>query len=562
MTARRPSATRGNADGGLPRHPRLREAAGLIEIGQAGSAADILRQFLMQHPRDGRALHLLATIARHEGQLGRALAWFERAVECAPDFLIARRDFAAALIAAHRPDEALSQTKELLLHTCDDPVDRALHARALEALGDFESALEIWRALIGEYPERAPFWVRYAVVLRGLGRPDECIRACLRVIALDPASGVAWWNLADVKTYRFSDSEIGQMERTIAAPDVSPEDRACLHFALGKAYAGRGDYRRSFGDYAKGNAIRRLALAHDPDALTNYVARAKQVFVPGLFQALSRGGSASRESIFIVGMMRSGSTLVEQILASHSLIEGTRELPEIAAISRNLQQRASAAGDEYPRFLEAIEPGVLRELAERYLANARTRCRLNRPFFIDKMGANFAHVGLIRLLFPRSHIVDVRRHPMACGFSIFSQYFPEGQNNTFRLSDIGRHYRDYVELMAHFDTVLPGSVHRIFYEDLVANTDAEIRRLLAYLELPFEANCLEFHRTVRTVTTISAEQVRLPIYDTALEKWRHYETWLGPLKDALGPALETYPRAAEFSGSAALDTSSGAGGSG
>lgn len=546
MVATQSGAVRANAEGGELRHPRLREAARLIQTGHRASANAILSRHLKRHPGDGAALHLLAGIARNEGRIDQACELLRRAVEVSPDYLVARRDFAAALLAAHADEAALSQTEQLLRSQPHEPSYRALHARALEALGDYAGAAALWHALTEEHPEHAPFWVRYAFVLRGLGRLDECIAACLRVIELEPASGTAWWNLADLKTYRFSEAEIARMEAAIATPDIAAEDRARLHFALGKAYADRGLHEKSFGNYAKGNAIRRLSIAHDPDTLTAYVAGAKRVFRPELFARLADSGNDSRQPIFLVGMMRSGSTLVEQILASHSLVEGTRELPEMAAISRQLQEQASRADEAYPQCLETIEAGVLQELAARYIDRARAHCRLGRPFFVDKMGANFVHVGLIRLLFPRARIVDVRRHPLACGFSIFAQYFPEGQNNTFRLAEIGRHYRDYVELMAHFDRLLPGAVHRLFYEDLVANTEAEIRRLLCYLELPFEKDCLDFHRTKRAVATVSAEQVRLPIYGSALERWRSYEPWLGPLKTALGPVLDRYPLVPEF----------------
>lgn len=528
-----------------PRHPRLREASRLIGIGQPGPAASLLRDFLKQHPRDGHALYLLAAIVRKQGQLANALRLLARAVECAPEFSAARRDYATALLAARRPDAALSLTGELLEREERNAEYRAIRARALEALGDFAGAAAIWRALTEEHPAHAPFWTGYANVLRGLGRLDDCIAVCRRIIALEPASGGAWWNLADLKTYRFSDVEIGQMETSIAGPAILAEDRACLHFALGKAYADRELYEKSFGNYARGNAIRRLSIEHDPEVLTAYVARAKRVFTPELFRKFAGSGSDSREPLFVVGMMRSGSTLVEQILASHSQIEGTRELPDIAAASQHLQQMALEAGCEYPGVLERIKGEVLRGLGERYLENTRSHRRLGRPFFIDKMGANFAHVGLICLLFPNARIVDVRRYPLACGFSIFSQYFPEGQNNAFRLADIGRSYRDYVGLMAHFDRVLPGRVHRVFYESLVAEPEAEIRRLLEYLELPFEEACLVFHRTERAVATVSAEQVRLPIYRSALDRWRNYEPWLGPLRAALGPVLDGYPAAPE-----------------
>lgn len=538
------------------RHPRLREAARLADAGQMGPAANLLREYLKERPGDAQALHLLADIARRQGRTSQALALWAQCVDVAPDFSPARYDYAVALLDAFRPDTTLIHAEELLKREPGNPDYRALKARALESLDDYSGAAELWRRLTTEYPERIGYWVGYGYVLRGLGQIDESVAAFRRVIAQEPASGGAWWNLADIKSFRFGEADIAQMEKLNADTALPAAERVCLHFALGKAYGDLKRYETSFGHYAKGNALRRLSAPHNPDVLTSYVARSKQVFTADFFRAHSGSGVPDRAPIFLVGMMRAGSTLVEQILASHSEIEGTRELTEMAAISQHLQQFAAQKGADYPGVLDRISADDARGLGEKYLENAGIHRRLGRPFFIDKMGANFAHVGLIQLLFPSAKIVDVRRHPLACGFSIFSQYFAKGQNNAYRLVDIGRSYHDYVELMDHFDRVLPGRVHRPFYEDLVAQPEEEIRRLFEYLELPFEDACLQFHKTERAIATVSAEQVRQPLHRNALEHWRNYEPWLGPLKAALGQVLETYPAVPEF------DVTSAGGGSG
>jgi hypothetical protein len=352
------------------------------------------------------------------------------------------------------------------------------------------------------------------------------------------------------------------MEELVADTIVPAGDRARLHFALGKAYADLRQFETSFGHYARGNAMQRLSHPYDSEALSNYVLRSKRIFSHDFFRRHFASGCASRDPIFIVGMMRAGSTLVEQILASHSEIEGTRELTDLAAISQYLQQLAREKKCDYPAILDRMGADEFCGLGERYLASTRIHRRSARPRFIDKMGANFAHIGLIRLLLPNAKIIDVRRHPLACGFSLFSQYFARGQNNTYRLADIGRNYRDYVVLMAHFDRVLPGGVHRLIYEDLIADPETQIRRLFEYLELPFEDSSLQFHKNDRAVSTVSAEQVRQPLHRDALEYWRNFEPWLGPLKAALGPVLKCYPAVPDFGEANITAGASGGGGSG
>ncbi|HEY6578833.1 MAG TPA: sulfotransferase, partial [Rhizomicrobium sp.] len=519
------------------RHPQLRKAAAFLESNQPASATKLLREYLKQHPRDPSALHLMAETAARQGRHGEAEMLLAQCVELAPELIVARFAYANALLNVNKPEAALREGEYLLKREPGNPLFRVVKAISLESIAEHAASAALWRDLVHQYPERSVWWVRYGHVLRALDLPDECISAYRKALQLDPSSGDAWWGLADLKTFRFGKAEIDAMEDSLARDGVPTEDRTRLHFSLGKAYADIGIYERSFDHYAKGNALRRLGIKHDPDVLSAHVARCKSFFTADLFRTRRDSGCSSREPIFLVGMPRSGSTLIEQILASHSQIEGTRELADLASQSMELQRMAAQEGIGYPEVLGKLDAAALKRQGERYLESTRVHRKLGRAFFIDKMGSNFVHVGFLQLILPNARIVDVRRDPLACCFSNFAQLFPTGQNNAYRMTDIARHYRDYLELMDHFDRVLPGKVHRILYEDLIAAPETEIRRMLDFLDLSFEPQCLEFHKTGRVVTTASSEQVRSPIYKDALEQWRHYERWLQPLKSALGPAL-------------------------
>ncbi len=479
---------------------RVPEAAAMLKAGRPGLAVKALRAHLKTHPRDqGARFHLVA-----------------------------------ALIQAGRPEPALAEADALVALAPDNPVYRAQKAAALEAVEDYAGAAALWRGIVETDEAPAECWLRYGHALRGLGRTDDAVAAYRSAIAADESFGRAWWSLADLKTFRFSGDDVAAMER--AQGGASQPDRVAIHFALGKALGDTQRYEQSFAHYAKANALHRMNVSHDPAVLGRYVARCREAFTP---QILQRNlGDPSRDPIFIVGMARAGSTLLEQMLASHSRIEGTKELGDLALVARELQARL---GPDYPRGIDSVPAEELARLGARYIESTRPHRKTARPRFLDKMGANFAHVGLIATILPNAKIVDMRRHPMACGFSNFVQHFAAGQNNAYRLSDIGLLYRDYVALMAHFDRAMPGKVHRVFYERLVAEPEAELRRLLDTLELPFEPQCLDFHKTARVITTASSEQVRRPIHKDAVEQWRNYEPWLDPLKQALGPVLEAYP---------------------
>jgi hypothetical protein len=332
------------------------------------------------------------------------------------------------------------------------------------------------------------------------------------------------------------------MNVQLARGDLNEEDRWHLHFALGKALEDEARYGESFGHYSEGNRLRRLALDYEADDITDHVQRSCAFFTREFFAERSGWGSSAPDPIFIVGLPRAGSTLIEQILASHSQVEGTMELPDIVSIARRLGGKLRRSDHSaYPELLAELDSAAVRALGEEYLARTCIHRRLGKPFFVDKMPNNFAHAGLIHLILPKAKIIDARRHPLACSFALFKQHFARGQGFSYALDDIARYYTDYAALMAHFDSVLPTCIHRVFYERLVEDVEGEVRRLLAYCGLPFEESCLRFYENARPVRTASSEQVRLPVFTDSLVQWRHYEQWLAPLKTALALVLSDYP---------------------
>ncbi|HQP21181.1 MAG TPA: sulfotransferase, partial [Phenylobacterium sp.] len=356
--------------------------------------------------------------------------------------------------------------------------------------------------------------------------------------------GEAWWSLANLKTFRFEAGDLAAIRAQLARGDLADEDRFHLEFALGKALEDAGDYGASFAAYAQGNALRRKSLDYDAEETHRAMLRSRALFTPDFLAARAGQGCEAPDPIFILGLPRAGSTLIEQILASHSMIEGTMELPDIPAIAKRLGARkAKDQESAYPEVLAELSAEELRALGEEYLERTRGQRKLGRPLFIDKMPNNFAHVGLIRLILPNAKIIDARRHPLGCCFSGFKQHFARGQGFTYDLTDLGRYYADYVALMAHFDAVAPGRVHRVIYERMVADPESETRALLDYCGLPFEDACLRFYENDRAVRTASSEQVRRPIFTDGLDQWRNFEPWLDPLKAALGSVLEAYPDA-------------------
>ncbi len=524
--------------------PELLQAAGALCDGRLAVAERQLRDFLKRHPTDVTALRMLAEIGARLGRYEDAEALLARCLALAPGFDAARFNYATVLYREGKPTEALTQLDTLLARAADNPNYRTLKAAALNHLGEHGQSIGIYETLLAQYPQQPKGWMSYGHALKTVGRQGDSIAAYRRSLDQAPSLGEAYWSLANLKTFRFDPADIAAMRAQLARQYITDEDRFHLHFALGKALEDAGDYAPSFEHYAQGNALRRRTLDYDAEETSRQVRRSKAVFTVPFFAARAGMGCPAPDPIFIVGLPRAGSTLIEQILASHSAVEGTMELPDIMALARRAGGgRIRGEEADYPAPLAELGADDLRALGEEYLRRTRVHRKLDRPFFIDKMPNNFAQLGLIHLILPNARIIDARRHPLGGCFSGFKQHFARGQGYTYDLTDVGRYYADYVTLMAHFDAVLPGRVHRVIYEAMIADPETQVRRLLDYCGLPFEAGCLRFYENDRAVRTASSEQVRQPIFADAVDHWRHYEPWLDPLKAALGPVLDAYPDA-------------------
>lgn len=524
-------------------NPRLIEAASALCENDLAKSERILRPFLHEHPTDVGAIRMLAETGARLGHYDESEKLLARCVELAPGFDAARFNYATILHRQNKATEALAQTDELLRREPRNPNYRNLEAAALARLGETDRAIASYEMVLRTHPQQPKAWMSYGHTLKSAGRQNDAIVAYRKSIAQLPSLGETYWSLANLKTFRFEPEEIAAMRAQLARADLENEDRFHLDFALAKALEDAGDYANSFAHYAAANALRRKKLDYKADELTNNVARAKAVFTPEFLRTREGSGDPASDPIFVVGLPRSGSTLLEQILASHRQVEGTMELPDIMAIARKLGGRKKKSEPSaYPEILSTLTPGDLKVLGEDYLASTRIQRKTGRPFFVDKMPNNFIHTGLIHLILPNAKIIDARRHPLACCLSNFKQHFARGQGFTYSLTDIGRYYADYVDVMAHFDRVLPERIHRVVYEEMVANPEREVRQLLAYCGLPFEPACLRFYENDRVVRTASSEQVRMPIFTDAVEHWQNFEPWLGPLKDILGPIVASYPQ--------------------
>jgi tetratricopeptide (TPR) repeat protein len=529
------------------RDPKLMNAALALAQNRIPDAEAMLREHLRRWPTDVVAIRMLAEVAARIGRTHDAETLLARCVELAPGFRIARQNYAMVLHRQNKWTEALAEVNFLLEDEPSNPGLRNLKATVLGRIGDYEDSIRLYRAVLRDYPRQPKVWMSLGHALKTANHNVEAIEAYRRCIELSPELGEVWWSLANLKTFRFTADDVASMRAQLARTDLHNDDRLHFDFALGKALEDAGEYAESFEHYARGNALRRKLVRYDAEENAALVARSKRLFTREFFAARQGWGCEARDPIFIVGLPRSGSTLVEQILASHSGVEGTQELPDITMLARRVGGRTSRAdGNAYPRALEKYSAEELRELGQRYLDQTRIQRKTQRPVFIDKMPNNFAHTGLIHLILPNAKIIDTRRQPLGCCFSCFKQHFARGQTFTYDLEEIGHYYRDYVELMAHFDAVLPGRVHRVFYENMVDDTETEVRRLLDYCGLPFEDAVLRFHENQRAVRTASSEQVRQPIFRDGLGQWLHYDPWLAPLKKALGAVLDQYPDTPQF----------------
>ena len=497
-------------------------------------AERILKPYLKDDPYDAAAVRMLAELAARIGRIKDAEHLLRRAIELAPSWTAPKANLAAVLGRMGRPAEAMELLDDIFAEEPDDFGHLNLKASTLARLGVFDEGIEIYEKVLARFPAQPRVWVGYGHMLKTVGRLEEGVAAYRKAIELKPALGEAWWSLANLKTVKFREADSAAMRDALETPGLTDPDRLHLDFALGKAMHDEGRADEAFAHYARANALRLETHPYRAHVLTKTVDRCIERFTSSAF-AERQGGCDAPDPIFIVSLPRSGSTLLEQILSSHSLVEGTTELQDIPALARN-------AGS-YPRAVLDLDERGRRELGEEYLKRANVQRRTQRPFFIDKLPNNWLFVPFIRLVLPNAKIIDARRHPLSCCFSNFRQHFAHGQEFTYDLESLGRYYSDYIRLMSHMDRVLPGRVHRVIYERMVDNTETEVRRLLDYCGLKFEPQVLEFYKTDRAVRTPSSEQVRRPIYRDATEEWRRYEKYLGPLKSALGPVLDAYPEA-------------------
>ncbi len=508
-------------------------ATSMFADGETHEAERLIREFLKSHPNDVEAMRLLARIGMKLDVLDDAEFLLESVLAFAPDYHLARFDYVRVLLQRHRNAKALEQSKILLRAEPENRDFRAVYATSCLSLADYDEALRVYQALAEEAPEAPNLHLSIGHALKTLGRQQEAIAAYWSAARVNPSFGDAYWSLANLKTYRFADDAIAQMRQQEARTDIELADRYHLCFALGKALEDRGEYAESFTYYARGNALKKEETRYRPEPIERN-ARLQMSVLTQEFLASRQGvGCPKADPIFIVGLPRAGSTLLEQILASHSQVEGTMELADISRLVLRLQGRIyDDTAPPYPGNLADMPPEKFAGFGEKYLADTQVY-RTDKPFFIDKNPNNFRHLGLIHLILPNAKIIDARREPMACCFSNFKQLFAAGQEFTYDLQDIARYYRSYVELMAHWDRVLPGKILRVQHEDVVADLDANVRRILDFCELPFEPQCLKFYETERSVRTASSEQVRRPIFTEGLNQWRNFEPWLDGLKQAL-----------------------------
>jgi predicted Zn-dependent protease len=526
----------------------LLKAAVTVHEGDLEAADVMLAERLARESDDPPALRLHGEVAWRKGEMTPAIARVEKAVALAPGFDLARDFLIRLLLQTNRLPEALDHAEVLQGSPIPSPGHKLILASVLVRLGHQERAGALYRELLATDPDQPQVWQNLGHVLKTLGQQAEAVDAYRAAVSRQPTMGEAWWSLANLKTVKLGPEDIATMESALAllsdAIEERKEDVFHLHFSLGKAFEDAKNAEASFAHYDKGNALRRTMILHDADTFSAEVEAARQTFTAAFIASLGEGGCPAPDPIFVVGLPRSGSTLVEQILSSHPMIEGTMELPEMMMIGARLQSRVDEGEfADFATMIASLTPADRKRLGEEYIERTRVHRHTDRPLFIDKMPNNWQHTGLIKLILPNARIVDARRHPLSCCFSGWKQHFARGQTFTYGLTDIGRYYSDYVSLMAAWDEQMPGTVHRVIYERMVADTENEVRRVLDYVGVPFDPACLEFYKNDRAVRTASSEQVRQPIFKDGLEAWKPYEPWLEPLKVALGPVLESYPDA-------------------
>jgi tetratricopeptide (TPR) repeat protein len=515
-------------------NPVLMQAGIALVRGDVSGAERILKPFLQRHPTDVAAIRMLAEVAGRIGRYEDAENLLRRALELSPSFTAARFNLAIVLHRQHRSAEAAAELEALLEDDPDSPAYRNLHGAVHSRLGNYEHAVGEFERVLKDRPRDPHLWMNYGHALKTIGRRDASVAAYRRCIGLRRHLGEAWWSLANLKSRVLTDADIATMNDIAAAKGLSAADRLHLHFALGAAYEDREAWASSFDHYSQGNAIRRSQIRYDAAETWGIARRTSAFMASGGFRDLQGAGCDSTAPIFIVGMPRSGSTLVEQILASHSLIEGTKELAEISLLAGSIAKKTNSRGKGlYPDSITLLERSDIQSLGESYLRSSLTYRKTDKPFFIDKMPNNWLHLALISIILPNARIIDVRRDAMDCCVSNFKQHFARGQHFSYSLSEVGEFYSAYVHAANEAQSARPGRIYRLHYESLVNDTESEVRALLAFLGMPFEAACTRFWENARAVQTASSEQVRKRIYRSGLGHWRHYAPWLGILGDTL-----------------------------
>ncbi|MGB1175351.1 MAG: sulfotransferase [Luminiphilus sp.] len=510
--------------------PLLTKVLDLMQAGRLGAAEGICREYLKRRPHDVDAIRLLAEIGITLGMLDEAIVLLERCLALAPNFTIAQANYATALARRQRFDEALDRTGRLQIEQPDNLSHKVQHASILAMAGRFEQAHEKFEEVLTFIPDNARILTSYGHSLRYGGRGEDAAAAYQRAIAAEPDAGEAYWSLANLKTFKFADAQLDGMRQRYAAMEKLSADRYHLAFALGKALEDKGDFAESFAAYADGNTIKNTFSSYTTERTSGEVDSMIEHCADGF---LEPGGHTSNEPIFILGLPRAGSTLLEQILASHSAVEATAELPLISQIAGELGGgRRRSEQNLYPQCLTSMSQDQRESLGQRYLDGASTY-RTDKPFFIDKMPNNWVHIGLIKTILPNATIIDARRHPMAACFANFKQLFARGQEFTYGLEEIGHYYADYMRLMDHWHSVFPHGLMTVQYETVVEDLETQVRVLLDHCNLPFEEQCLRYYEKDRAVRTASSEQVRQPIYRDALSVWQRYEAHLDPLKAVL-----------------------------
>ena len=523
-----------------PHREELVRGLQLQRMGKLREAEKIYRDVLMRSPDDVDALRLLAGVAMRAKHWGDAVVLLERALDKAPDYFRGWMDFGLAHHEMENTEEALAAYSRAmnLEPSKSQPYTAAGKVKAM--VGEHREALKLFEQALQRDAADADAMAGMGHVLKTVGGQDEAIAAYRNCIRHNPDHGEAYWSLANLKTFRFDADEVAAMEARVDSDELSEEARTNFQFALGKAHEDAGDYDRAFEFYEKGNANRRARENYDPVQTMDSHDEFIEVFNAELFANRTGVGSDSNAPIFIVGLPRSGSTLIEQILASHPEVEGTHELPELSRVGRSAGFR-SEENRPYPYAILDLADDEFRELGEDYLERAARHRELECPRFTDKMPNNFVHVGLVSLILPNARIIDARRHPLDSCLGSFKQLFARGASNTYSLFEIGEFYLEYIRMMKHWDEVLPGKVLRVNYEDNVSDLEGQVRRILDFCELPFDESCLKFYETDRAVKTASSEQVRKPIYTSSLHLWRRYEAHLEPLIEILEPVLRDLP---------------------